>query len=127
MLIVSGLKIVRRLGNSYAFKRYGARFYSNPFPPCAKHAPDSDGYWTCYVRYLATTDHHPVGTCKMGPVDDPGSVLDHRFRVRGVSGLRVVDASAMPTVVSGNINIPIVMMAERAADFIKEEYYNAIR
>ena len=68
---------------------------------------------------IATTIFHPVGTCKMGRADDPMAVLDSRLRVRGVSGLRVVDASAMPTITSGNTNSPTLMMAEKVAGWMR--------
>jgi choline dehydrogenase len=67
---------------------------------------------------IATTIFHPVGTTKMGAADDPMAVLDPQFRVRGVAGLRVVDAGAMPTITSGNTNSPTLMMAEKAAEWI---------
>ena len=67
---------------------------------------------------IATTIFHPVGTTKMGNDDDPMAVLDSELRVRGVRGLRVVDAGAMPSITSGNTNSPTLMMAERAAEWI---------
>lgn len=73
-----------------------------------------------YVRHTAVTAHHPAGTCKMGPDADPTAVVDGRLRVRGASGLRVVDASVFPDLVGGNINAPTIMIAERAADFIRQ-------
>lgn len=73
--------------------------------------------------HLANTDHHPVGTCKMGPLDrDPEAVVDPELRVRNVQGLRVVDGSVIPVIPSGNINVPIIMMAEKVADVIKRTY-----
>ncbi|HCF72795.1 MAG TPA: choline dehydrogenase, partial [Gammaproteobacteria bacterium] len=81
-------------------------------------APDvtSDRELEAFVRSTATTDYHPCGTCKMG--DDEMAVVDQALCVRGVDGLRVVDASVMPDIISGNLNAPIQMIAERAADYI---------
>lgn len=74
-----------------------------------------------FCRENGATIFHPSGTAKMGPADDPMAVVDHRLAVRGLEGLRVVDASIMPTLVSGNTNVPVVMVAERAAVFVLED------
>lgn len=71
-----------------------------------------------YIRKTSITVHHPLGTCRMGPDGDPDAVVDGALRVRGIEGLRVVDASVMPDLVSGNINAPVVAIAEKAADLI---------
>ncbi|MPC39652.1 Glucose dehydrogenase [FAD, quinone] [Portunus trituberculatus] len=93
-----------------------------PLRSCAAHQFGSDEYWRCFVKNMATTFYHFAGTCKMGPASDPFSVVDQNLRVRGVAGLRVVDASVMPVVVSGNPMAAIIMIAERAADLMKEEW-----
>lgn len=72
-----------------------------------------------YIRRVASTVWHPVGTCKMGPESDPAAVVDDRLRVRGIEALRIADASIMPTLVNGNPNAAIMMIAEKAADLIR--------
>jgi 4-pyridoxate dehydrogenase len=71
-----------------------------------------------YVQKTAVTAHHPCGTCRMGPASDPNAVVDPELRVYGIDGLRVVDASVFPDLVGGNINAPVIMLAEKAADLI---------
>jgi len=74
-----------------------------------------------YARNRSTTIYHPTGTCKMGTKDDPQAVVDERLNVYGIKKLRVVDCSIMPVIVSGNTNAPAVMIAEKAADMIKND------
>ncbi|XP_069679699.1 glucose dehydrogenase [FAD, quinone]-like [Periplaneta americana] len=79
-------------------------------------------YWECALRHLATTLYHPSGTCKMGPESDPTAVVSPELKVYGVKGLRVADASIMPTIVSGNLNAPTIMIGEKAADMVRKEW-----
>jgi len=109
--LVRGFKLMRQILSQPALARFGAR----ELPSSAGAL--SDAQIEQYLRDNGDTIYHPVGSCRMGPgAMDP---LDHELRVKGVAGLRVVDASVMPQVVSGNTNAPTIMIAEKAADLIK--------
>jgi choline dehydrogenase len=97
-------------------------------PALARHRPrevkpgpqyESDEDLARLAGDIGTTIFHPVGTCRMGPVDDPMAVVDSRLAVRGLAGLTVADASVMPTITSGNTNAPTLMIAERAAEWLR--------
>ena len=109
--IVKGIELARRIVDTPAF----APYRGDEVWPGAAVAADRDALIAA-TRNWGETIYHPVGTCRMG-VDD-GAVLDGELRVRGVSGLRVVDASVMPFLVSGNTNAPTIMIAEKASDMI---------
>lgn len=83
---------------------------------CDNELFNSDDYWSCYVRNMASTLLHPVGSCSMG------KVVDNKLKVLQISKLRVIDGSVIPRTVSGNTNAPCVMIGEKGADLIKEEY-----
>jgi choline dehydrogenase len=110
--MVLGIRQVRRIFAATAFDRdRGAEL-----APGAQ--VQTDEALQAFIRSRAETIYHPVGTCRMGPADDDMSVVDSQLRVRGVQGLRVIDASIMPTLVGGNTNAPTVMIAEKASDMI---------
>lgn len=95
------------------------RYIQSEHEPGVDHSTDAQ--LLEWVQRRAGSIFHPVGTCAMGPASDPMSVVDERLRIHGLQGVRVVDGSAMPRIVSGNTNAPIIMMAERAADLMRED------
>lgn len=120
--LVEGVKISMKLGLTPAMKEQEATLLTTKYPDCVDLELHSDKYLECMVRQYVNTFWHLSGTCRMGREDDPKAVVDPRLRVKGIRGLRVVDASIMPTVVSGNTNAPVIMIAEKAADMIKEDH-----
>ncbi len=111
--MVEGVKVARKLARTRAL----AALIGDEYRP--GNSVQSDDEVLEFVRNYGATIFHPVGTCKMGA--DAQSVVDTRLKVHGVAGLRVVDASIMPTLVSGNTNAPVVMIAEKAADMILQD------
>ncbi|MFB8788307.1 MAG: GMC family oxidoreductase N-terminal domain-containing protein [Potamolinea sp.] len=110
-VLVEGIKIARTFANSGAFDEY----LGEEVAPSIKVTSDED--IKAYIRQNCDSTYHPVGTCKMGT--DSMAVVDPELRVHGVEGLRVVDASIMPTLTTGNTNAPTIMIGEKAADLIK--------
>jgi choline dehydrogenase len=112
-VLLAGMKLARRLLGSQALSKYYDR---EEFPgPQAQ----SDDDLLAAAKQRGTTTFHLMGTCRMAPDNDPTSVVDDQLRVRGIEGLRVVDASIMPTMPSANLNASVLMIAEKAADLIR--------
>ncbi len=108
--VTDGMKLLRRVMNQPVMRKYIAEERA-PGPNCA-----SDADLLAFARETGTTVYHPTSTCRMG--SDPNAVVDERLRVRGFERLRVIDASIMPTVVSGNTNAAAVMIGEKGADMV---------
>eukprot|EP00095_Tigriopus_kingsejongensis_P012465 snap_masked-scaffold898_size83862-processed-gene-0.9 protein:Tk12465 transcript:snap_masked-scaffold898_size83862-processed-gene-0.9-mRNA-1 annotation:"glucose dehydrogenase" len=119
--LIKGIRTCLKLGVTPAFKEFGSKFFKVTNPFC-RHLPYlSDDYWECVMKHFTYSIHHDTGTCRMGPYDDPWSVVDHKLRVHGVKNLRVVDASIMPEITSGHTNAPCIMIGEKAAHMILYE------
>ena len=110
-VLIEGLKRCRQIGQASAFAPYrGPEFLPGK-------GVQSDEDLAEFLSSRAETLYHPVGTCKMG--SDPLAVVDAELRVIGIEGLRVADASVMPSIISGHTNAPSIMIGERASDFVK--------
>ena len=113
LALLGGTRHVRRIFAAPALKQHSEGEIS-PGPDL-----QSDADLLAYARRAGNTLYHPVGTCRMG--EDPRAVVDSRLRVHGIQGLRVIDASVMPTITSGNTNTPTIMIADRGARFVLED------
>ncbi|MDP1717988.1 MAG: GMC oxidoreductase, partial [Burkholderiales bacterium] len=115
-IAADALRLTRRIvTGTRAMKKYQPEEFS-PGP-----AFQSEEELVTAAGNIGTTIFHPVGTCKMGREDDATAVVDTKFRVRGIERLRVIDASIMPTITSGNTNTPTVMIAERASSILRAD------
>ena len=118
--LLEGIRLIQKIVNTSAFSNL-----SMTCPPLGLDGPyqkDSDDFWRWYIRQAAITCYHPVGTCRMGGVNDKNAVVDPRLKVRGVAGLRVVDASVIPEAPSANTNAIVIVVAEKGSDMIKEDH-----
>jgi choline dehydrogenase-like flavoprotein len=117
--LVRGFKQMRQILAQPALAQHGGREVA------ASAAAQTDAQIEAYIRQHADTIYHPVGTCRMGPAEGAASgrsVVDAALRVHGLQGLRVVDASVMPQIIGGNTNAPTIMIAEKAADLIRQAH-----
>ncbi|GBP87847.1 Glucose dehydrogenase [Eumeta japonica] len=120
--IIAAVRHIIEMGLSPPFQQYGAKLHEPDFPECRNLIFNSDEYWECAIRQITSTEHHQVGTCKMGPSTDPDAVVDPELRVYGMKNLRVVDSSIIPRQTVAHTNGPALMIAEKAADIIKRSW-----
>ncbi|XP_035739942.1 glucose dehydrogenase [FAD, quinone]-like isoform X1 [Vespa mandarinia] len=123
-ILIEGAKFAHKISQTKIMQNVNARPNPNRIPACSIFQFSSDDYWRCHARHYTMTIYHPIGTCKMAPANDPMGVVDSRLKVHGIQGLRVIDGSIMPNIISGNTNAPIIMIAEKGADMIKEYWNN---
>lgn len=119
---VAGVRIFQRMIKTDPMKKLNAKIFNTPLPGCIQHEFDSDAYWKCSARQISFTIYHLSGTCKMGPENDLTTVVDPRLRVHGVKNLRVIDASIIPEIPAAHTNGPAIMIGEKGADMIKEDW-----
>lgn len=112
-VMIEGIRLAKQLLDCEAFAEFNGKLADEE-----ADLTTDDGIKE-YIRHHAETIYHPIGTCKIGEQTDPMAVVDAQLRVHGVNKLRVVDASVMPSIIGGNTNAATIMIAERAADFIK--------
>ncbi|KAJ9585975.1 hypothetical protein L9F63_020372 [Diploptera punctata] len=121
--LVDGIKIAIAMTQTPSLQRYGFKLDDTPVKGCENLTFGCDAYWECAVRMQTGPENHQAGSCRMGPPGDHGAVVDPELRVYGIERLRVMDASVMPKVTSGNTNAPTIMIAEKGADMIKSTWF----
>lgn len=119
--LLEALRFTEKLLGTEAMRSLEAEILDIGIPKCKKYKFGSDDYWKCAFRNLGMTVYHPVGTCKMGPEDDSEAVVNPRLQVYGIKGLRVIDASIMPTITSGNTNAPSIMIGQKGAQMVMDD------
>ncbi|XP_060071667.1 glucose dehydrogenase [FAD, quinone]-like [Ylistrum balloti] len=119
-MLIRGIRFVEKLVGTQTMRSIGIDVnYKSPlYHLCSQHEFRSDSFWECYARQYTLTVFHPTSGCRMGAMSDKTAVVDSNLRVKGISGLRVVDASVMRNVPAGNTNAPATMIGEKAADII---------
>jgi len=121
-ILIEGLLTAARLSQTSVLRNMRYSLDITPVPGCEALRFGSFAYWNCAIVQTSTAVYHMAGTCKMGPSFDRSAVVDPQLKVYGIQGLRVIDASIMPYIVSGNTIAPTTMIAEKGADMIKQTW-----
>ncbi|KAF5281709.1 hypothetical protein FQA39_LY17730 [Lamprigera yunnana] len=122
--LYEGILKLLELVETDSFRQIGAEVLADP--RCSNFQFKTKDYWMCLIRETSMNAYHGGGTCKMGPDQGKGAVVDNRLRVHGVKNLRVADASVVPVTLSGHMSAPAIMIGERVADFIKFDHRHYI-
>ncbi|KAJ8680080.1 hypothetical protein QAD02_015867 [Eretmocerus hayati] len=119
---IKSIRISMKVAKTKAMQKFGSKIHKIIIPGCEKHIRDSDAFWECAFRSYTMTIWHHSGTCKMGRADDPSTVVNPKLQVKEIKGLRVVDASIMPKIPTAHLNIPTIVIAEKASDMVKSDW-----
>ncbi|KAG5345424.1 DHGL dehydrogenase, partial [Acromyrmex charruanus] len=122
MILLEGIKKVSKFVDTPTMKKWDLRLEQVRSPLCNDYHFGTDAFWLCQIRAKTGPENHQSGTCKLGPSTDPSAVVDSQLRVHGISNIRVADASIFPIVPNSNPIAGIMMVAEKAADMIKNTY-----
>lgn len=125
-ILIEGIKLTLATVKTKAFEKFKINMPDFEYTNCKNIEKYSDEYWRCAIQEHSQSAYHASGTCKMGPANDKSAVVDSHLRVHGISGLRVIDASIMPTIVNANLNAPVIMIGEYGAELIKEDWNDQI-
>ncbi|XP_037822499.1 glucose dehydrogenase [FAD, quinone]-like [Lucilia sericata] len=117
--LLQGIKEATRITQMPAMQSVGTRLHTIPIPGCEGQPFGSDDYWRCSIRVMSYTLHHQVATCRMGPANDPTTVVNAKLQVHGIEGLRVADTSIIPFPPTCHTNAASFMIGEKAADMIR--------
>lgn len=121
--LLTATRISLSLLDTPAYQKFDAKLAPTRLPGCEDYEFNSDEYWTCVIKQSASTLYHPMSTCKMGPVNDKEAVVDNRLKVYGIESLRVADASVFPYAIATHTNAACIMVGEKVADMIKEDWF----
>lgn len=123
--LLYGIQEVVKLFDTEVFRTAELEFDPRPIlnNECQDYEKVSDEFWLCIIRHFSSPLHNYVGTCKMGTAADQTAVVDQKLKVYGISNLRVVDASVIPKIIRGSTAAPVIMIAEKASDLIKTDWY----
>ncbi|XP_016843209.1 glucose dehydrogenase [FAD, quinone] [Nasonia vitripennis] len=121
-IIIKGIRAAIEISKTESMQKFNSKLYNQPMYKCEKYKYGSDKYWECAARTFPFTIYHQSGTCKMAPENDETGVVNPRLQVKGIKNLRVGDASIMPEIIAGHTNVPTIMIAEKLADMVKEDW-----
>ncbi|XP_011497609.1 PREDICTED: glucose dehydrogenase [FAD, quinone]-like [Ceratosolen solmsi marchali] len=121
-IMIKGIRTAIEISKTRAMLRFNSKIYNFAVPGCEHYEYDSNKYWECALRTFTFTMYDYSGTCKMGADNDATGVVNPKLQVKGIRRLRVADASIMPKIITGHTNIPVIMIGEKVADMIKDDW-----